>query len=98
MMPVDHSDNEPTDQGGYDKEVDKSSGNRPTTPKPTTQKRFSEQPEPMLDLEEQDSIPSSKEINDEFSRPDEAEGIGGSFVKEIIGHEWKLGQVHFRVK
>ena len=48
MMPVDHLDNEPTDQGGYDKEVDKSSGNRPTTPKPTTQKRFSEQPEPTL--------------------------------------------------
>ena len=31
MMPVDHSDNESTDQGEYDKEDDKSSGNRPTT-------------------------------------------------------------------
>ena len=39
-----------------------------------------------------------KEINDHLSWPDEAAGIGGSCVQEIVGHDWRLGQIHFKVR
>ena len=47
--------------------------------------------------EENEVIDSVKEVNDHYSRPDEAEGIGGSSVQEIIRHDWRLGVVHFKV-
>ena len=91
-----------TDSGGLDNEVDEVGHDRTTTPKPTTQQKFSSQAEPMLnagtDPEEDGNLESIKEINDHLSRPDEAEGIGGSCVMEIVGHDWKLGQVHFKAK
>ena len=37
-------------------------------------------------------------MNDHLSRPDESEGIGGSSVQEIVAHDWKLGQAHFKVQ
>ena len=33
-----------------------------------------------------------------MSRSDEAEGIGGSSVMEIIAHNWKFGGFHFNVR
>ena len=73
------------------------------TPKPTKQtkqQKFSHQPDLALDTEAEADfeVESTKEINDHLFRPAENEGIGGSNVEEIIGHDWKLGQVHFRVK
>ena len=38
------------------------------------------------------------EVNDYLSRPYESEGIGGSNVTEIVVHDWRNGQVHFKVK
>jgi len=43
-------------------------------------------------------IECAKEINDHLPRPDESVSIEGSLVKEIIGHEWKIGQLHFKVQ
>ena len=40
----------------------------------------------------------SQEKSDYLRRPDEEEVIGGSNAMEIVGHNWKLGQVHFKVK
>ena len=86
----------PTDPGENDEESIR------TTPKPTTQQKFSLQAEPASDLEqgsmEHDQIESVKEVNDHLSRPDEMEGIGGSCVQEIVGHDWRLGQAHFKVQ
>ena len=67
------------------------------TPKPTKQQKFNVQAEPMPIADEDGPIESVKEVNDHLSRPDEAEGIGGSNVQEIIGHDWRNGQVHFKV-
>ena len=47
--------------------------------------------------DENGPIESVKEVNDHLSRPDEAKGIGGSNLQEIIGHDWRNGQVHFKV-
>jgi len=44
------------------------------------------------------TIECAKEINDHLPRPDKSVSIGGSLVKEIIGHEWKIGQLHFKVQ
>jgi len=44
------------------------------------------------------TIECAKEINDHLPRPDESVSIGGSLVKEIIGHECKIGQLHFKVQ
>lgn len=40
----------------------------------------------------------SKEINDQFSRPDEAPSVGGSVVIGIVTHEWRAGFLHFKVQ
>ena len=37
------------------------------------------------------------EINDQFSRPDEAPSIGGSTVVRVIAHEWRQGHLTFKV-
>ena len=52
----------------------------------------------MTTLEEETRPESVKEINDFLSCPDEAEGIGGSSVMEIIVHNQKFGGLHFKVK
>ena len=52
----------------------------------------------MNDLDEEDiTIDIVKEVNDHLYHPDESEGIGGSVVQEIVAHQWKLGQLHFKV-
>ena len=33
-----------------------------------------------------------------MSCPDEAEGIGGSSVQEILAHDWKNWRAHFKVQ
>ena len=43
-------------------------------------------------------IESIDEINDHLSRPDEMEGIGGSLVKEILGHDFKHGVLRFKIQ
>ena len=48
--------------------------------------------------EEEPQIKAAKEVNNHLSRPDEAEGIGGSVVQEIVAHDWKLGQLYFKVR
>ena len=37
-----------------------------------------------------DVIESVTDINNHLSRPDKAEGLGGSFVKEIVAHNWRI--------
>jgi hypothetical protein len=37
------------------------------------------------------------EINDQFSRPDEVPEVGGSIVSSIVAHEWRNGQLQFKV-
>ena len=34
----------------------------------------------------------------QLSRPDEVPDVGGSCVDEIVADDWRLGQVHFKVK
>ena len=41
---------------------------------------------------------SVTEINNHLSRPDEVEGIGGSCVKEIVAHGWRIVVAHFKVE
>jgi len=59
---------------------------------------------PEQDVQETDleyggaTIECAKEINDHLSRPDESVSIGGSLFKEIIGDEWKIGHLHFKVQ
>ena len=36
------------------------------------------------------------EINNQLSRPDEVPEIGGSTVANILVHEWRMGQLHFK--
>ena len=79
---------------GGEKEGIAAAQSRTTT---TQQQKFHVQAEPTQHPEENEVIDSVKEVNDHFSRPDEAEGIGGSCVEEIIGHDWRLGVVHFKV-
>ena len=77
-----------------------SQGTRPMTttlPKPTKQQKSSVQPKLTLNTDGTENVESVKEVNDHFSRPDEAEGIGGSFVQEIVGHEYKIGHLHLKV-
>ena len=38
------------------------------------------------------------EINNQFSRPDEVPAIGDSKVVRVLTHEWKLGQLHFKIE
>ena len=45
-----------------------------------------------------DVIEYVTEINNHLSRPDEAEGIGGSCVKEIVAQNWRIGVAHFKVE
>ena len=89
---------EPVDPGGNEEEEHQT---RPTNQQPTTQQKSSHltepTPNPGADSEEE-PIEMAREINDHLSRPDEAEGIGGSTVMEIVAHEWKLGHVHFKVQ
>ncbi len=95
-----------TYSGGLDNEVDKVGHDRTTTPKPTTQQTISSQAEPMpnagTDPEEDGNLESIKKrsmiICLSCAGPDEAEGISGSCVTEIVGHDWKLGQVHLKAK
>ena len=96
MNPVGQRKIEPMDSGGSEE------NNRPTRTKPTQQQKFSEQADLRASLattsEEETGPESVKEINDFLSRPDEAEGIGGSSVTEIITHNWKFGGLHFKVR
>ena len=94
-------DNSTADPGGNEEEINPD--NR-TTPKPNTKQKqkFPRPAEPTpgagTPSEEDDHIESIKEVNDHLSRPDEAEGIGGSWVTEIIAHDWRLGQAHFKAQ
>jgi hypothetical protein len=91
------SGTESTDSGGEGDGTVRSTTTTTTTPKPTPHQNFSQQPDQEhIDLEE--PTESVKEINDHLSRPDEAEGIGGSIVKEIVGHDWRIGALHLQVK
>ena len=73
-----------------------------TTTQTTQQQKFQKQAEqpqiPEENSTEEQVNESIKETNDHLSRPDEAEGVGGSCVKEIVEHDWRLGQVHFKVE
>ena len=63
--------------------------------------KISSQTDTATDPEElisEDPIEMIDEVNDHFSRPDEMDGIGGSFVKDIVGHDWKLGLLTFKVE
>ena len=63
--------------------------------------KISSQTDTTTDPEElisEDPIEMIDEVNDHFSRPDEMDGIGGSFVKDIVGHDWKLGLLTFKVE
>ena len=72
--------------------------NKPTTSKISTTSK----PTLSMSMEFGDRsterIESVEEVNNEFSRPDERAGIGGSYVEEIVGHDWRNVQVHFRFK
>ena len=59
-----------------------------------------EETNPGASINPQDmgEIEMSSEINDELSRPDESPTIGGTEVKKIISHEWKLGHPSFKVQ
>ena len=41
---------------------------------------------------------SVAEMNNRLSCPDQAEGIGGSCLTEIVAYNWRIGQVHFNVR
>ena len=43
-------------------------------------------------------IETVSEVNSQLSRPDEVPDVGGSCVDEIVAYDWRLGQVHFKVK
>ena len=43
------------------------------------------------------NIKMAREVNDEFSCPDEAAGLGGSKVIKIVQHDWKFGHLHLKV-
>ena len=47
---------------------------------------------------EDDVIEPVTDINNHLSCPDEAEGISGSCVKEIVVHYWRMGVAHFKVE
>jgi len=69
----------------------------------TTQQKSSaaaepmQQPEETFLVEEQESIEMATKVNDHLSRLDEAEGISGSNVVEIVLHDWKLGHLQIKV-
>lgn len=92
---------EPVNSGGNEGSTEPEGLTRPTTPTPTTtQQKSSTIAEPKLKSgapSEEEPIEMVKEVNDYLSRPDEAEGIGGSKVMEIVKHDWKNGAAHFKV-
>jgi len=63
---------------------------------------FEQVPEQNVDCTDLESggatIECDKEINDHLPLPDESASIDGSLVEEIIGHQWKIGQLHFKVR
>ena len=91
----------PKNPGG---EAEVSEAQSRTTAKTTTiqQKYFPRHAKPTRHPEENsgedDVIESVTKINNNLSRPDEAEGIGGSCVKEIVAHNWRIGVAHFKVE
>ena len=85
-----------TDPGEQEEETEVTA--TPTIPTPTTQQKIPVQAEPTLIVDDKEPIESVREVNNHLSRPDEAEGIGGSSVEEIIAHDWRLGQAHCKVQ
>ena len=87
-------DSEPENIGG-EKEGNNTQERTTTTTTTQKQETFPEQAEPKQHRgetsEEYEQIESVKEFNDHLSKTDEAGGIGGSCVKGIIEHDWKLG-------
>eukprot|EP00957_Ditylum_brightwellii_P040410 3057979-Ditylum_brightwellii.AAC.1 len=45
-----------------------------------------------------DLMKQVKEINDQLSRPDKTTNVGGSRVTEIVGHQWRYGQLSFKIQ
>lgn len=50
------------------------------------------------DIEVDEEFDAIREINDQFSRPDESMQIGGSKIIGITAHNWKMGQLQFKVQ
>jgi len=96
---------EPANPGGKEGSTRNTTSRMPTTNTTTTttpNQKSSTAAEPTQQPEEtsveEEPIEMATEVNDHLSRPDEAEGIGGSNVVEIVSHDWKLGHLQFKVR
>ena len=91
----------PKNPGG-EAEVSEAQSRTTATTKTTQQQTFPRQAKPTRHTEENsvedDVIESVTEINNHLSRPDEAEGISGTCVKEIVAHDWRIRVAHFNVE
>ena len=92
----------PADPGGNS--IGEDNKERTETPKPTQQQKFPKHPTSDTqngsfpeEIVDEGPIESINEVNDHLSRPDKSSDIGGSCVKEIVAHDWRLGQPHFKV-
>ena len=74
----------------------------------TTDETNAEQPNPEKETDDESSVGSSSEDNDSIEMTEEVndalstlveeqKSIGGSKVTQIIGHEWKFGNLYLRV-
>jgi hypothetical protein len=45
----------------------------------------------------EEEIGMEKEVNEQFSHPDEAPDIGGTSVSRISKHKWSMGQFEFQI-
>ena len=101
VQPSDHpiilgSENDSSDQ-------EKDDGGEETSPEPDITTTTHNQPQSKnSDIDTADSSASEiamvNEVNNQFSRPDEVPEIGGSTVVCILAHEWRFGQLHFKVE
>ena len=91
----------PKNPGG-ESEVREAQRRTTTTTTTNQQQKIPRQAEPTQHPEEnsveEDVIESVTDINNHLSRPDEAQGIGGYCVKEIVAHDWRVGVALFKVE
>ena len=104
-LQVTSEDEEPANPGGKEGSTRNTTSTMPTTNTTTTttqNQKISTAAEPTQQpeetSEEEEPIEMATEVNDHLSRPDEAEGVGGSNVVEIVSHDWKLGHLQFKVR
>ena len=91
----------PNNPGG-EAEVSEAQSRKTSTNTTTQQQKIPMQAEPQRHPEENsgedDVIESVTDINNHLSRPDKAEGIGRSCVKDIVAQNWRIGVAHFKVE